>query len=67
MGFTESQLTVSEDSNEVDLILRSNIPLQDSGVLIRVFTEANTASGQCHMWKNGMKLTNRQTDREMII
>ena len=58
MGFTESQLTVSEDSNEVELTLRSNIPLQDSGVLIRVFTEANTAQGQCHMWK---------TDRQIII
>ena len=67
MGFTESQLTVSEDSNEVELTLRSNIPLQDSGVLIRVSTEANTAQGQWRMWKNGMKLTNRQTDRQMII
>ena len=45
IGFTFDAVNVSEESEEVVLTLRSNIPLQDSGMNIIVITENGTAIG----------------------
>lgn len=43
--FDKPSYTVLEESDEVALLLRSNIPLQDSGVSILISTEDGTAMG----------------------
>lgn len=43
--FDEPSYTVVEGIDEVVLLLRSNIPLQDSGVRVFISTEDGTALG----------------------
>lgn len=43
MGFVETSLTVAEEEDVANIHIQSNIPLQDSGVLIEVVTESITA------------------------
>ena len=43
MMFVETSLAVAEEEEVVNVHIQSNIPLQDSGVLIEITTESITA------------------------
>ena len=45
IGFTIDTVSVTEEAETVELTLRSNIPLQDSGMNIVINTEDGTAVG----------------------
>ncbi len=45
IGFTVGSVSMQEESETIELTLRSNIPLQDSGMNIIVRTQDGTAIG----------------------
>ncbi len=45
VGFTDVSVNTSEEVEQLVVTLKSNIPLQGSGMNIRVITEDGTAKG----------------------